>query len=91
MPEEQLIQIFDRFYQGDNSLSRSNEGSGIGLCIVQELIKLHKGTIKVKSELGKGSLFTITLPLIQINEREKRECISSMEIATSIELSDALK
>lgn len=55
-------QIFDRFYQGD--LSHSTEGNGLGLSLVQKIILLHHGTIQVNSEPGKGSIFTIALPII---------------------------
>lgn len=55
-------QIFDRFYQGD--LSHSTEGNGLGLSLVQKIIVLHHGTIQVNSEPGKGSIFTIALPVI---------------------------
>lgn len=54
-------QIFDRFYQGD--LSHSTEGNGLGLSLVQKIILLHHGTIQVNSEPGKGSIFTIALPI----------------------------
>lgn len=54
-------QIFDRFYQGD--LSHSTEGNGLGLSLVQKIVLLHHGTIQVNSEPGKGSIFTIALPI----------------------------
>ncbi|HEY9062574.1 MAG TPA: MASE3 domain-containing protein [Pseudobacteroides sp.] len=54
--------IFQRFRQVDKSLTRSHEGSGIGLSLVKALVELHGGTIKVESEYGKGSEFIITLP-----------------------------
>lgn len=54
--------IFQRFRQVDKSLTRSHEGSGIGLSLVKSLVELHGGTIKVESEYGKGSEFIITLP-----------------------------
>ncbi len=55
--------IFDRFYQVDSSQTREYEGTGIGLAIVKEIIQLHKGTISVKSATGKGTEFSIQLPL----------------------------
>ncbi len=60
---EQLPKIFDRFYQVDNTLTRAYEGSGIGLALTKELVQLCHGTIAVESEVGKGSTFTICLPL----------------------------
>jgi signal transduction histidine kinase/DNA-binding response OmpR family regulator len=59
---EKLPHIFDRFYQADNALTRSNEGTGIGLALVKELTELLGGTIAVASELGKGTTFTLTFP-----------------------------
>ncbi len=58
-----LPNIFDRFYQSPLNEYRSKEGFGIGLAVVRELVELHDGRIDVESELGKGTTFTITLPL----------------------------
>lgn len=60
-PEQQSL-IFDRFYQVDSSPTRAAEGAGIGLAVAQELVRLHGGSISVKSEPGNGSRFTIRLP-----------------------------
>lgn len=61
-PENQE-QIFEHFFQSDTSDAVINQGSGIGLSITREFVKLHGGNISVASEPGKGSCFTITLPL----------------------------
>ncbi len=63
IPAEELPRVFDRFYQVDSSQTRHYEGSGIGLALVKELVELHHGTVDVKSELGKGTEFTVRLPL----------------------------
>ncbi len=63
IPGEELPKLFERFHRVENQQSRSFEGSGIGLALVQELVKLHHGDITVESEVGRGSSFTITLPL----------------------------
>jgi len=75
MPDGEVEKIFNRFYQTDDDLSRSYEGSGIGLALVKELVELHHGTIGVKSFIGKGTKFTIELHLgkshLSMNEISK--------------------
>lgn len=61
--EQDLSHIFDRFYRGDKSRSRETGGSGIGLTITKALVDAHGGTIRVNSEINKGSEFIVTLPL----------------------------
>ncbi len=63
IPAEELPHLFDRFHRVENARSRSIEGSGIGLALVQELVRLHGGSIRVVSEVGHGSAFTVSLPL----------------------------
>ena len=63
IPEEDLPHIFDRFYRVDKARSRETGGTGLGLSIVKQFILLHGGTIDAKSAPGKGSTFTIELPL----------------------------
>ena len=57
--------IFDRFYQADQSLSRHTEGAGLGLSIVKFIVDAHHGTIDVQSTAGRGSTFTVKLPLVK--------------------------
>jgi signal transduction histidine kinase/ligand-binding sensor domain-containing protein/AraC-like DNA-binding protein/CheY-like chemotaxis protein len=63
MPPEELQQIFDRFFQGETHIDVMNQGSGIGLSITKEFVRLHGGSIDVESTYGKGSTFTVRLPL----------------------------
>jgi len=63
MKEEDLPLIFDVFQQADSSSTRSASGTGLGLAITRKLVELHGGKISVESELGKGTIFTFTLPL----------------------------
>jgi signal transduction histidine kinase/class 3 adenylate cyclase len=60
--EDQLPHIFDRFRQADGSESREYAGSGIGLALVQEMVRLHGGSVTAFSDYGKGSTFRVTLP-----------------------------
>ncbi|MBX7097177.1 MAG: cell wall metabolism sensor histidine kinase WalK [Myxococcaceae bacterium] len=63
IPRRERKKIFERFYRVDNRLSRSTEGSGLGLSIAQRIVQAHGGELTVESELGKGSTFTIHLPV----------------------------
>jgi len=55
--------IFEGFYRVDDLLTRKTEGSGLGLAIAKRIVEAHRGKITVKSDLGKGSTFTLHLPL----------------------------
>jgi signal transduction histidine kinase len=61
--DDQRRTIFEPFYQVDQKLSRTREGSGLGLAIVHRIVKAHGGEISVASEPGKGSVFTVKIPL----------------------------
>ncbi|NNL81401.1 MAG: response regulator [Flavobacteriaceae bacterium] len=63
IPKGQLNQIFNRYFQANNQLDKMHDGTGIGLALTNELVKLLKGTISVDSATGKGSVFTIRLPI----------------------------
>jgi signal transduction histidine kinase/ligand-binding sensor domain-containing protein/DNA-binding response OmpR family regulator len=63
IPSDQLVFVFDRFYQVNGSGSHEQEGTGIGLALVKELVELHHGSVTVTSEMGTGSVFTVKLPL----------------------------
>lgn len=63
IPEADMDKLFDRFYRGTNVGELSIAGAGLGLTLAQRMIGLHEGTIAVESILGKGSSFTICLPL----------------------------
>ena len=62
IPPEALPQMFERFHRVEDSRGRSHEGSGIGLALVNELVKLHGGAINVQSRPGEGSTFVVTIP-----------------------------
>jgi signal transduction histidine kinase len=63
VPESELPRLFERFYRVESIQGRTHEGSGIGLALVQELVRLHGGKIEGSSELAQGSTFSVWLPL----------------------------
>ena len=77
--------IFDRFRQVDRSLTRKQEGSGIGLSIVKSLVELHKGKISVLSDYGKGTEFIIVFPVILMPEEENKCAVLEAESQEKIE------
>ncbi len=62
IPAKELPHLFERFHRVENQRSRSFEGSGIGLALIHELVKLHGGSIAVESREGSGSAFAVTIP-----------------------------
>lgn len=83
IPEDKLEFIFERFAQVDKSMTRKNEGSGIGLSLVKSLVEIHGGTICVKSKLGEGSEFIIAFPVKTLNNEELEGNIASSELKNS--------
>ncbi len=63
VPEHELPKLFERFHRVEGQRSRSFEGSGIGLALVRELVKLHRGTIRAESAVGVGTKFIVSLPV----------------------------
>ena len=70
IPEDQLDKVFEKFHQVEDSLRRSITGTGLGLAITKGLVEVHHGRIWAESEVGKGSIFTFTLP---VSRGEKRD------------------
>ena len=64
---EDVPYVFDHFYRGDKSRDRKSGGSGLGLAIVKQLVEIHRGQVTVISEIGKGSIFEVLLPLDKVN------------------------
>lgn len=62
IPEDKLVTIFESFSQADESVTRKYGGTGLGLTIVKQLTELQNGSISVKSEEGKGSVFSVSIP-----------------------------
>jgi signal transduction histidine kinase len=63
IPDAEIPKLFERFHRVEGAQGRTFEGSGIGLALVHELVRLHGGQIVVESEVGRGATFTIILPL----------------------------
>jgi PAS domain S-box-containing protein len=62
IPSDELPRMFERFHRIEQTGGRTHEGTGIGLALVQELVKLHGGTVSVDSAAGEGSTFTVAVP-----------------------------
>ena len=75
--EESIHKIFDRFYQVDGQSSEFTLGTGIGLAVSKGIVELHKGSIRVESEVGKGSAFIVTL--LMGNEHFPKDMLSDNE------------
>ena len=63
IPDAEIGRLFERFYRIEGQHGRTHEGTGIGLALVQELVKLHGGTISVDSAVGRGTVFVVRVPL----------------------------
>lgn len=68
---EHLPRIFEKFYMVDGGIARRSAGTGVGLYLVQEIVKLHRGSVEVESALGAGSRFCVRLPLAQSPSRSE--------------------
>jgi PAS domain S-box-containing protein len=71
IPEKEQPQIFEPFHKVDSSLTGDNRGTGLGLSITKQLVDLMEGQIKLGSELGRGSIFTISLPIVNLPSGER--------------------
>ncbi|WP_042274313.1 sensor histidine kinase [[Clostridium] dakarense] len=85
-----LEKIYDRFVQLDTTTTRKNEGSGIGLTIVESFVKSHNGKISVESKINEGTTFTVEIPITALSEEIEYERYNNKEIdrKSKLELSD---
>jgi signal transduction histidine kinase len=81
--EEQLPFIFDRFWQADTSSQRKYRGVGIGLALVKELVEIQGGKVEVRSEIGKGTQFRISMPYEE-PDRDAGQTLEDVETPTDI-------
>ena len=85
IPADDLPHLFERFYRVQGARGRTYEGSGIGLALVQELVRLHGGTVRVESAVDRGSTFIVSIPLGK--EHLPQERIGAERTATSTGIS----
>jgi signal transduction histidine kinase len=71
IPPDAINNVFEAFEQADTGITREHKGVGLGLTIVKRLSTLMNGEVTVSSNLGTGSIFTVTLPLILATVEEK--------------------
>ena len=84
IPQEELPRLFERFHRVEGVIGRTQEGSGIGLALVQELVRLHGGSIGVTSEVDRGTVFQVRLPFGVAHlptERIKAEAVARSGVA----------
>ncbi len=95
IPAGELPKIFQRFQRVEGAPGRSIEGTGIGLALVQELVKLHKGSIQVQSELGTGSRFEVAIPVgsdhLEPSDLQGRRQISTTTARVNAFVTEALR
>ncbi len=95
IPTSELPHMFERFHRVKGTSGRTYEGTGIGLSLVYELVKLHAGTIRVSSTLGQGSTFTVSLPLGSSHLPAERlaagRTLPSTTVCTSTYVEEALR
>jgi signal transduction histidine kinase/ligand-binding sensor domain-containing protein/DNA-binding response OmpR family regulator len=91
IPEDKQKKVFERFFQADMPTNMVNQGSGIGLSITNEFVKIHGGSISLQSIVGQGSCFTIILPVKPINASPGIDVISEVQDRPSAESIDTSK
>lgn len=84
IPQEKIPFIFDHFYQVDDTHSRPSEGTGIGLALTQELVKLLGGTISLESQKEKGSTFKVMLPLTDHSPKSQSTETQAIDVEATL-------
>ncbi|HET9300654.1 MAG TPA: GAF domain-containing protein, partial [Candidatus Polarisedimenticolaceae bacterium] len=75
--EEHLPRIFEKFYMVDGGIARRSGGTGVGLYLVREIVRLHRGSVHVRSHPGQGSVFSVRLPRTFKGERPRQQTASA--------------
>jgi signal transduction histidine kinase/PAS domain-containing protein len=93
---EEIPRLFERFHRIENARGRTHEGSGIGLALVQELVKLHGGSISAESTVGSGTTFTVFVPLGAAHLpaehiKANRACLSAVDEKANPFVEEALR
>ena len=89
IPDDAKDKVFDRFYRVDKARSRDTGGTGLGLSITRSIINAHRGTIKLYSEAGKGTTFTVRIPLKQDSPKVKvQENVTSKKNGVGVRIID---
>jgi PAS domain S-box-containing protein len=95
IPAEEIPRLFDRFHRVKGARGRSYEGSGIGLALVQELVKLHGGNVRVESEVDRGSRFIISIPRgkshLPAERIEAARTLASARMPSDVYVEEALR
>ncbi|MEA2559991.1 MAG: hypothetical protein QOH06_1495 [Acidobacteriota bacterium] len=94
IPEDELPRVFERFRRVRVSRARSQEGTGIGLALVQELVRLHGGEVRAESEPGSGTTFTVSIPAGSDHlpaERIGSTAVSTTSTAAALYVEEALR
>jgi signal transduction histidine kinase/response regulator RpfG family c-di-GMP phosphodiesterase len=95
IPPQELPFVFDRFHRVAGTRGRTHEGTGIGLALVHELVKLHAGTVVAQSELDRGSRFTVAVPLgtahLSVEARDREPVAASTGLGRNAFVEEAMR
>lgn len=84
IPESELPHIFERFHRVEGAKGRTYEGTGIGLALIQELVKLHGGAVKVTSRVDRGSTFSVSLPFGNAHLPKDQVVMQPAQVKTAV-------